>query len=112
MSARRSLFQRLTDVLTEKLGTPGALVVSFIVVLLWALSGPTFGFSDTWQLIINTSTTVVTFWMVFVIQAAQNRDTHAIHAKLDAIIDAIPEADSKLEHIEEQSVAEIEQRRN
>jgi len=102
----------MTDVLTDKLGTPGAVVLSFAVVLIWAVSGPWFGFSDTWQLIINTSTTVITFWMVFVIQASQNRDTHAIHAKLDALIDAIPAADSNLQRIELQSVDEIERQRN
>jgi len=104
-------FQRATDVLTEKLGTPAALVASFVVVLVWAVSGPSFGFSDTWQLIINTSTTVVTFWMVFVIQASQNRDTHAIHAKLDALINATPDADDNLKRVEQHSVDEIEERR-
>jgi low affinity Fe/Cu permease len=108
----RSPFYRATDVLTEKLGTPGAVLVSFLVVAAWAISGPSFGFSDTWQLIINTSTTVVTFWMVFIIQASQNRDTHAIHAKLDALLEAVPDADDKLARIEKESVAEIERRRN
>ncbi len=67
-------------------GRPSAFVLSVAVVLVWGLSGPLFHFSDTWQLVINTGTTVVTFWMVFVIQSSQNNDTHALQLKLDELI--------------------------
>ncbi len=73
-------------------GRPSAFVLSVAVVLVWGLSGPLFHFSDAWQLIINTSTTVVTFWMVFVIQSSQNNDTHALQLKLDELIRATESA--------------------
>jgi low affinity Fe/Cu permease len=69
-------------------GRPSAFALSVAVVLIWAASGPFFRFSDTWQLVINTGTTVVTFWMVFVIQSSQNSDTHALQLKLDELIRA------------------------
>ena len=69
-------------------GRPSAFALSVAVVVLWAISGPFFHFSDTWQLVINTGTTVVTFWMVFVIQSSQNNDTQALQLKLDELIRA------------------------
>jgi len=92
----RDTFNHLAARLTHALGSPIALVSAILVVLLWALSGPIFGFSDTWQLAINTGTTVVTFLMVFVIQNAQNRDAKAVHAKLDELIRSIAEARDEL----------------
>ncbi len=82
-------FDRVTATVTHALGSPAALSIAVAIVAIWALSGPLFGFSDTWQLVINTGTTVVTFLMVFVIQHAQNRDTKAVHAKLDELIHAL-----------------------
>ena len=76
-------FARNASALT---GTSWAFLAAFGVVLAWAITGPMFGFSDTWQLVINTGTTIVTFLMVFLIQNTQNRDTRAIHAKLDELI--------------------------
>jgi len=73
---------------SDAAGTPSAFALSVAVVLVWAVSGPFFHFSDTWQLVINTGTTVVTFWMVFVIQSSQNSDTHALQLKLDELIRA------------------------
>lgn len=84
----RDHFNRLIDSLTTILGSIQAVVMSVVVVIAWAVSGPLFNFSDSWQLVINTSTTVITFWMVFVIQNSQNRDARAIHLKLDEIIRA------------------------
>jgi low affinity Fe/Cu permease len=80
------------DVVTNALGSLPALVAAVALVIGWALSGPLFGFSDTWQLFINTTTTVITFWMVFVIQNSQNRQSKAVSLKLDELIRSIAEA--------------------
>src|SRR6187397_1547033 len=71
------------------LGSSSAFFAALAVVVVWAITGPMFGFSDTWQLVINTGTTIVTFLMVFLIQATQNRDSEAIHLKLDELIRAL-----------------------
>jgi low affinity Fe/Cu permease len=81
-------FDRMASRLTEVLGSIRVLVLSVVVVLVWAITGPIFNFSDTWQLVINTATTVVTFWMVFVIQNSSNRDAKAVQLKLDELIRA------------------------
>jgi low affinity Fe/Cu permease len=82
------LFSDLSGTVAHATGRPLTFVASVALILLWALSGPLFGFSDTWQLIINTGTTIVTFLMVFLIQNTQNRDGAAIQAKLDELIRA------------------------
>ncbi len=90
------------------MGTPSAFIVSVGIVILWAVTGPFFDYSDTWQLIINTGTTVLTFLMVFLIQNTQNRDAHAIHLKLDEIIRAIDPARNQLIDIEEMEDKELD----
>ena len=80
------VFTQLATDVSRLTGRPLAFVVCCVLVVLWAISGPLFGFSDTWQLVINTSTTIVTFLMVFLIQNTQNRDNSALHAKLDELI--------------------------
>jgi low affinity Fe/Cu permease len=82
-------------------------VVAFLVLVTWAVSGPFFGFSDTWQLVINTGTTIVTFLMVFLIQNTQNRDAMAMHLKLDELIRAIENADERLIHAEDETDEEL-----
>jgi low affinity Fe/Cu permease len=79
-------FTRLADWVARGVGKPWAVALAFLAILIWAAMGPTFRYSDTWQLVINTGTTIVTFLMVFLIQATQNRDTLATQAKLDELI--------------------------
>ena len=89
-------FREVSDAVTDALGTPWALMLSVLIVVVWALTGPLFTFSDTWQLVINTATTVVTFWMVFVIQTSQNRQSKALQFKLDELIRSIPGARNRM----------------
>jgi low affinity Fe/Cu permease len=89
-------------------GSPAAFLVAFVVVLTWAVSGPLFGFSDTWQLVINTGTTIVTFLMVFLIQNTQNRDTRAVHLKLDELILYTKGADNELVDLEDLTDEQID----
>ena len=92
----RDRFDRLADNLTASLGSIGALVGSVVLVVAWALTGPIFHFSDTWQLFINTTTTVITFWMVFVIQNSANRSSKATQLKLDELIRALENARNEI----------------
>ena len=89
-------------------GQPAAFVIAVSAVIIWGASGPLFGFSDTWQLVINTSTTIITFLMVFLIQNAQNRDAAAMQAKLDEIIRAIEGARNQFIGIEHLTETELE----
>ncbi len=102
-------FRAWSDALTRAVGTPWAMLAALAVVVVWALTGPIFGFSDTWQLVINTGTTIVTFLMVFAIQTSQNRESTALHLKIDELIRAHPSARNRLMSEEQASEAEIEE---
>jgi low affinity Fe/Cu permease len=93
--------------LTDALGSLPAIFVVLAIIGIWGLSGPLLGFSDTWQLIINTSTTIVTCVVGFIILRTQNRDTKAIHAKLDTLIYGVPEADDTVAGIEREPKAAL-----
>ena len=90
------------------LGSAWAFAGAILIIVVWALTGPTFHFSDTWQLIINTGTTIVTFLMVFLIQNTQNRDAKAMHLKLDEIIRALKKARNELVDLEDLSDQELD----
>jgi low affinity Fe/Cu permease len=96
-----SRFLRFSRGTSHATGTPYAFVIALLVVVVWAVVGPVFGFSDTWQLVINTGTTIVTFLMVFLIQNTQNRDAEAVQLKLDELIRAAKGADNALMEVEE-----------
>ena len=107
----RSWFTRLTKATARATGHPIAFSVAMLVIVVWALTGPIFAYSDTWQLAINTGTTIVTFLMVFLIQATQNRDAEATQIKLDEIIRAIGHAKNELLDIEELEEADLNEMR-
>ena len=100
-------FMEVSDAVTNALGTPWALSASILLIVVWAATGPIFRFSDTWQLVINTATTIITFWMVFVIQTSQNRQAKALQFKLDELIRSIPGARNRMIEAERQSTAEL-----
>lgn len=104
----RDLFGRFAYAVNRFSSSPMATGLAFVVILVWALFGPMTHYSDAWQLIINTGTTIVTFLMVFILQNAQSRDTNAINAKLDALILAVETADNRLIGLETRPVAVAE----
>jgi len=103
------LFTLFAATIARVAGQPAAFVVAFALIVVWSVTGPVFGFSDTWQLVINTATTIVTFLMVFLIQNSQNRDAAAMQAKLDELLRAVEEARGQFIGIEHLTDAQIEE---
>jgi low affinity Fe/Cu permease len=95
------VFRRFAHRIAAAVGSPWAFLAAVAIIVAWAVSGPLFGFSDTWQLVINTGTTIITFLMVFVIQNTQNRDAKALHLKLDELLRAIDGARTSLVVLED-----------
>ncbi|WP_255365503.1 low affinity iron permease family protein [Faunimonas pinastri] len=106
------MFSEFASLVARAMGRPSAFMICCVVVVLWAVSGPLFHYSDTWQLIINTGTTIVTFLMVFLIQNSQNRDGAAIQAKLDELIraSAAQNAFIGIEHLTQEELDQIRDR--
>lgn len=104
---RKGFFDRFSSAVTRAAGSPYAFLLALAIVVIWAVSGPIFGFSNTWQLVINTGTTIITFLMVFVIQQSQNKDTLAMQLKLNELIASDSAANNRLVDIEDLSPEEL-----
>ena len=104
----KNMFRKFAQSTAQAVGSSWAFMLSLIVIIAWAVTGPMFHYSDTWQLVINTSTTIITFLMVFLIQNTQNRDARAIHLKLDEIIKSIDQAHNEMIDIEHLSDDELQ----
>lgn len=104
----RLFFNKFSHSVTKSTGSPAAFLIAVAIIIVWGATGPLFHFSDTWQLVINTGTTVITFLMVFVIQQSQNKDTTAIQLKLNELIATSRSASNRLINIEELTDAELE----
>jgi low affinity Fe/Cu permease len=104
----RELFRKFAQTTSQAVGSSWAFLLAFLIIVVWALTGPMFHYSDTWQLVINTGTTIVTFLMVFLIQNTQNRDAKAIHLKLDELIRGVKGARTGLVNLEQLSDADLE----
>ena len=102
------IFTRIATAISAAAGQPLAFITALTIIVVWAVTGPMFGFSDTWQLVVNTGTTIVTFLMVFLIQNSQNRDAAAIQAKLDELLRAVADAREQFIGIEHMTDREVE----
>lgn len=105
-------FARFSQKISHASGHYVAFIVALGLVIVWAASGPLFAFAETWQLVINTGTTIITFLMVFVLQSTQNRDSAAIHVKLDAIIEALDKANNRMMAAEDETEEELQQQKH
>src|SRR5256886_3553457 len=105
----RELFRKFAQTTSQAVGSSWAFILAVLIIIVWAITGPMFHYSDTWQLVINTGTTIITFLMVFLIQNTQNRDAIAFHLKLDELLKGVKGARSELIDLEELSDDELEE---
>jgi low affinity Fe/Cu permease len=103
-----NIFEKISHSCTTFAGSTGAFISALLVVMVWLITGPVFRYSDTWQLVINTGTTIVTFLMVFLIQRAQNKDSRAVHLKLNELIASLKGPSNRLVDVERFSEQELE----
>lgn len=101
-------FEKISAGITRAVGTSAAFIIALLIIILWAISGPVFHFSDTWQLVINTGTTIITFLMVFIIQQSQNKDSMALQLKLNELIASNEKASNRLIVVEDLTQNELE----
>jgi len=106
---KNNLFERFSNVATKFTGSSVAFIIALLIVIVWAVSGPFFKYSETWQLVINTGTTIITFLMVFLIQKAQNKDSKAIQLKLNELIAAHDRASNRMVDIEDLTERELDE---
>lgn len=106
---QRNLFERFSNWATMATGSSAAFIIAILTIIIWLVTGPIFKYSDTWQLIINTGTTIITFLMVFLIQKSQNKDSKAIHLKLNELLAAHQGASNRMVNIEELSEKDLDQ---
>jgi len=111
-SEGQSLFTRFSKLISSAAGKPVTFILAVLIIVVWAVTGPLFHFSDTWQLVINTGTTIITFLMVFLIQNTQNRDALAVQLKLDELISSIKEARNEIIDVEDLGDKELQKKRN
>lgn len=106
---KKNLFEQFSNAATKFTGSSSAFIIALLIVIVWAVSGPVFNYSETWQLVINTGTTIITFLMVFLIQKAQNKDGKAIQLKLNELIAAHERASNRMVDIEDLTEQELDQ---
>lgn len=109
MTKKKNLFERFSNWATIATGSSAAFILAMAVIIIWVVTGPVFKYSDTWQLVINTGTTIITFLMVFLIQKSQNKDSKAIHLKLNELIASHRGTSNRMVNIEELSEKELDQ---
>lgn len=105
----KDVFRKFAHAVSLATGSPWAFIIAVLIIVVWAATGPLFGYSDTWQLVINTGTTIVTFLMVFLIQNTQNRDAKAFHLKLDELLKGVKGARTSLVDLEDLSDEQLDE---
>ena len=108
MAKEKNRFEKISSAITRAVGTSTAFTIALFVIIIWAVTGPIFRFSDTWQLVINTGTTIITFLMVFVIQQSQNKDSLALQLKLNELIASDEKASNRLIVVEDLTQSDLE----
>lgn len=109
MAKKNNFFEKFSNWATNATGSSAAFIIAIVIIIVWGITGPVFKYSDTWQLIINTGTTIVTFLMVFLIQKSQNKDSKAIHLKLNELIASHQGASNRMVSLEDLSEKELDQ---